>query len=164
MSKSTYYYQSNCSGNIIETTTRDRYIWADDPGYTEITSRAEGKRRYRDQVRAMLLESIRPGQDVYCVLRHVSRSGMYRVISLLVTLPDGSLWDISQAAISLGVGEQPRGRAQGIGVGGCGMDMGFHLVYQLGYALWPDGTPESHGVRNGKPDRDGGYALRARWI
>ena len=52
----------------------------------------------------------------------------------------------------------------GLRVSGCGMDMGFHVVYNLGYALWPDGTPEPHGTRNGAPDSDGGYALKHRWL
>lgn len=51
-----------------------------------------------------------------------------------------------------------------IKIGGCGMDMGFALVYELGMKLWPDGTPEPHGQRNGEPDSNGGYALRQRWI
>lgn len=52
---------------------------------------------------------------------------------------------------------------QGIKVGGCGMDMGFHIVYGLGSTLWPKGTPRPHGTRNGEPDRDGGYALNHEW-
>lgn len=47
-----------------------------------------------------------------------------------------------------------------IGMGGAGYDAGFECVYQLGRALWPNGTPEPHGVRNGEPDSEGGYALR----
>ena len=46
----------------------------------------------------------------------------------------------------------------GIVCNGCGMDMGFDLVYSLGYSIWPKGT------RNGQPDKDGGYALRHSWI
>lgn len=51
-----------------------------------------------------------------------------------------------------------------IRVGGAGMDMGFHLVYSLGSALWPDGTKKPHGTRNGEPDRAGGYALKHQWL
>jgi hypothetical protein len=53
---------------------------------------------------------------------------------------------------------------EGIVVGGCGMDMGFHLVYNLGATLWPKGTEKPHGTRNGEPDTSGGYALKSRWI
>ena len=47
---------------------------------------------------------------------------------------------------------------------GCGMDMGFSLVYELGAYLWPEGTDKPHGTRNGEPDSDGGYALNHRWL
>jgi hypothetical protein len=47
---------------------------------------------------------------------------------------------------------------------GAGMDMGFELVYRLGQAMWPNGTPEPHGTRNGQPDSDGGYALEHKWL
>lgn len=57
--------------------------------------------------------------------------------------------------------DQDRG---GLKVGGCGMDMGFSVVYGLGMALWPNGTPKPHGVRNGEPDSDGGYAIGHRWL
>ena len=56
------------------------------------------------------------------------------------------------------------GRHGGIVCGGCGMDMGFELVYTLGLTLWPNGTPKPHGKRNGQPDRDGGYALKHDWL
>lgn len=52
----------------------------------------------------------------------------------------------------------------GVRVGGCGMDMGFHLVYQLGSVLWPKGTKKPHGKRNGEPDYSGGYALKHEWL
>jgi hypothetical protein len=52
----------------------------------------------------------------------------------------------------------------GIKIGGCGMDMGFALVYNLGSTLWPKGTPKPHGTRNGEPDRAGGYALKQDWL
>ena len=65
---------------------------------------------------------------------------------------------------------------------GCGMDMGFELVYNLGYALWPNGytctgdskefgkrcrsNEHSNGDRNYQPHHhtDGGYAFRQEWI
>ena len=52
----------------------------------------------------------------------------------------------------------------GIKIGGCGMDMGFYLVYNLGYTLYPNGTPKQHGTRNGEPDFDGGYAFKQAWL
>ena len=52
----------------------------------------------------------------------------------------------------------------GLKVHGCGMDMGFSIVYGLGCALWPNGTDKPHGTRNGEPDSAGGYAIGHRWL
>ncbi len=65
----------------------------------------------------------------------------------------------------------------GVKMGGCGMDMGYHLVNNLGYALFPNGVPctgedcpsndHNNGDRDytaGKLHRDGGYAFRHRWL
>ena len=52
----------------------------------------------------------------------------------------------------------------GIKIAGCGEDLGFALGYELGMTLWPQGTPKPHGMRNGEPDSNGGYALKHRWI
>ena len=78
----------------------------------------------------------------------------------------------------------------GVVVGGVGMDMGFHLVYSLGRALYPEGVPctGSNGwTKSGRPSKlnacqsndhlngdrtyskskthsDGGYAFRQVWL
>jgi hypothetical protein len=74
-----------------------------------------------------------------------------------------------------------RGKRDGLVVGGCGMDMGWHIIYNLGRALFPDGhtctgrneypspcpsNDHSNGDRSYEPHQhsDGGYALRSRWI
>jgi hypothetical protein len=98
----------------------------------------------REQALATLREHFKPGQTVYTILRHVSASGDWAVARVL--------------------GESLDQRREGIKVSGAGMDMGFHIVYTLGRYLWPDGTPEPHGTRNGQPDSDGGYALKHRWL
>lgn len=139
----------------------------------------------------ILLRSIlKPGDTVDCILRHVSRSGMYRSISLLQRGKDGPR-DITRiAGLACGL---KRDRHDGLGVGGCGMDMGFHVVYSLGRALYPAGfgvlgtygedhafrpaSPEAAAVtvaqgavyrgRNGETsgwDYDGGYAFRHNWL
>jgi hypothetical protein len=163
----------------------------------------------REEARAMLREWVKPGDTVWTVLRHVSRSGMQRTVSLVVIEDDGrgngpEVRDIDGAvARALGMTfDRDRG---GVKVGGAGMDMGFHLVYELGRALWPEGygctgancrsndhgngdrdyTPHhgevytaetcpgrpcsmecDHKERDGRDHwhRDGGYALRQRWI
>jgi len=109
-----------------------------------------------------LLEVLKPGDIVWTALEHVARSGLSRVIQVKI-LREGGLQDISSlVADALDMHIDPR--HGGIRVSGCGMDMGFSLVYELGMVLWPNGTPEPHGMRNGEPDRIGGYALKQRWV
>ena len=120
----------------------------------------------QDEARATLLKWLKPGDSVYCVLRHTSASGMSRRIDLYAVLQDNTGRHRPQylsgyAGIVLGYRRHKDG---GLIVSGCGMDMGFSLVYNLGATLWPDGTPEAHGTRNGEPDRDGGYALKSEWL
>ena len=115
----------------------------------------------RSESRQTLLELLKPGDTVYTVLKHVSRSGMMRHIQLKL-VRDGDICDITyHAACAMGDSIAKDG---GIRVSGCGMDMGFALIYNLGVVLWPTGTPEPHSTRNGEPDLDGGYALKQRWI
>lgn len=123
--------------------------------------RAEGQKRYRAQVLRDIKKIVKPGQTIYCTLRHVSASGMQRRISLH-TIHKGELVSLDfSTAILTGRTRSDKG---GIVCNGCGMDMGFDLVYSLGYAIWPKGTPKPHGRRNGEPDSDGGYALKHCWI
>lgn len=85
------------------------------------------------------LRDIFDGQDkpkVYTILRHVSQSGMSRDISVK-TMQDGQLIDITfLTAQALGDKVKDRNGFRAIRVGGCGMDMGFHLVHSLATALY----------------------------
>lgn len=137
--------------------------WERDDNAKRLTV-AEGKRRLAEESRARLLAILKPGDTVQCVLRHVSRSGMYRIIDFCKA-EGGELVYLSGYMRNLGIGDRPRNRSgDGIGVSGCGMDMGFSCVYNLGHLLWPEGTDAPHGSRNGEPDSCGGYALKHRWI
>ena len=100
---------------------------------------------------------LKPGDTVFCVLRHVSRSGMMRHISFL---------DKDHRCLDhlIGPALGYRRACEGLKVSGCGMDMGFSVVYALGANMWPQGTPQPHGTRNGEPDSDGGYALKHKWL
>ena len=128
---------------------------------------AKYTKQQQEEARAYLLELLKPGDTVYTVCTHVTRSGMSRVLELLVAAIDDNgkpyirriSWLTCKAA-----GFSWSKAHEGLQVGGCGMDMGFHVVYSLGLALWPDGTPEPHGTRNGQPDSNGGYALRQQWL
>lgn len=115
----------------------------------------------RAAARDRLLELLKPGNVVYTVCFHVSQSGMSRDIGTFI-VKNNEIMDITyQVANVIG---WPVSKNQGVRVAGCGMDMGFHLVYSLGAMLWPDGTKDPHGSRNGEPDRTGGYALKQRWL
>ena len=121
-----------------------------------------------------LLEMLKPGDTVYTILRHVSRSGMSRVIDLVI-ISDGEPFSISPWAAKVAGNRMDLDR-WGIKIGGTGMDMGFALVYELSYALFKDGftcvgekcpaNDHINGDRNYTPHqhRDGGYALSQQWI
>lgn len=112
--------------------------------------KAREQREAADKLRDMLGDTPR----VYTVLRHVSASGMSRDISLFVADADG-LHDITYTAAAV-LGERVRdvNGHRAIRVGGCGMDMGFHLVYSLSWRLY--GNADVAGDR-------GGYAIEHRW-
>lgn len=124
-------------------------------------AKSKAAQEYRKQSIQQLLDILKPGDVVLTNVNHVSQSGMSRDISCYV-VRDNEVRDISWLVAS--AIDYPLAKNKGIRVGGCGMDMGFHVVYSLGRALWPEGTAEPHGTRNGNPDTCGGYALKQRWL
>lgn len=85
---------------------------------------------------------------VYTVLRGVSRSGTSRRIDCY-SIVDGELMYLS--GYIEGITDMKRHKDGGLLVHGCGMDMGFHIVYNLSAALY------GH-------DNRGGYELHHKWI
>ena len=87
----------------------------------------------------ILREWFPEGSTAYCIVRHVARSGMSRVIGLVCIRPgdDGKLiirhpnWTASVV-----LGWRVDKARDGIHVSGCGMDMGVHLVSTLAYAMY----------------------------
>ena len=71
---------------------------------------------------------------VYLILRHVSRSGMYRVLDSYLSI-DGDMHRITHSHALILNGRYDR-RHEGLGVTGCGMDMGFDAVYRLSTRLY----------------------------
>lgn len=138
------------NGSVIET---------DHPEYHKDgkqLTKAEGKKRRREYAIKQLREILKPGDTVYTILRHVSASGMSRGIDLYTIRDNRMQFLTGYAAHAIG---WKWGEKAGIVVGGCGMDMGFHLVYTLSRTLFPDGFQD--GQDNHK---DGGYALRHEWL
>lgn len=110
-----------------------------------------------------------PNDTVYTVLRHVSRSGMSRNIDLYMMRDGQPEWITAYVGHALGTPQSRKNweKSQGLTVGGCGMDMGFSLVYNLGRVLFPKGFAVTGRGRNGDTsghDNDGGYALNHKWL
>lgn len=158
------------SGTVIETDSPE--AWAHDPQAKKI-SKAEGKRRLKAEAHERLLSVLKPGDTVHCVLRHVSRSGMSRRIDFYKLEAGDRVFLTGSIGHVLDMKHDRKG---GLSVSGCGMDMGFSVVYELGYALFPEGftcigngcpsNDHSNGDRNRKPHKhnSGGYALRHAWL
>ena len=128
--------------------------------------------REMERARKHLLEDYRltPGDTIYTKLCHRSRSGMYRVIDLYIIRNNEPLRITYTAALLLDGYDR---RHEGARARGCGMDMGFALVYDLSRRLWPDGyectgegcTSNDHSNRVDRLHHpDGGYALRQQWL
>ena len=148
-------------GTIIETDAPEIY---DGPFLTgKRLSQKDGKIGLKIQALSSLLAlGLVPGDTVYCVLRSVSASGMSRKIDFYIIKENRPFWITGLVANLLGIKRSNSG--EGVTIKGAGMDMGFATVYDLGMALWPNGTPEPHGIRNGEEDSSGGYALKSAWI
>lgn len=127
-----------------------------------MTTKKALKEQERQEAIATLLTLVKPNDVIYTDIKSVSASGMSRQIACFITYLNDEAkprikditWLVSRAC-DLKIGSKG-----GLLVGGCGMDMAFSVVYNLGRTLWPNGTPEPHGRRNGEPDSCGGYALK----
>lgn len=104
----------------------------------KLSAKEQEKQDARDELRKILS----PGMTVYNILRHVSRSGMQRVIDpfTLTEDADGRPWlRPIGSLVARACGYRYDFKRSGIVADGCGTDMGWEIVYNLGYALWPSG-------------------------
>jgi hypothetical protein len=121
-----------------------------------------------------LREILPPGSTVFVYCSHVSRSGMSRVLVPFVFVDNGKdrpyVRHIGDAAAkALGWAHD---KDQGVKVSGCGMDMGFYLVYSLAQTLYRDGygctgqtcQDSDHSGADAMPHKSGWYALRCEWV
>ena len=112
-----------------------------------------------------LRKLLKPGTTVYSVLRHVSASGMTRRIDFY-TVVKGDIVCLS-GWIADATGYRRSKNHDGLVVQGCGMDMGFAVVYDLSRTIYPKGFKLKGWRRNDDckdADYDGGYALKSRWM
>jgi hypothetical protein len=127
MAKSKTYYMQTSDGYVYSTSYPELHSDS-----TRLTV-AKGKAALQEQSCRTLREMLRPGDTVYTFLRHKARSGMQREISCYL---DGMQCIDAYVADITGY---PIGKHDGIVLGGCGMDMGFALVYELSHKLFPNG-------------------------
>jgi hypothetical protein len=115
-----------------------------------------------------LKQIVKPGEDVYTIQKHVSKSGITRHLQLVIFIParennPPKIFNITNlVAKALGW----RLKNDCLVVSGCGMDMGLRAVYGLGRSLFGCGEAcRSLGYsRNGIVETDGGYLLTQTWI
>jgi len=122
---------------------------------TKTLTKASLKRAEREESKERLLSHyLKPGSKVYTVVRSVSASGMSRTMSVYVVV-EGELLNITyHTAKALDYPLTDVNGSRVICVGGCGMDMGFHVVYSLSGYLFRDLNLEG----------DPGYILKQEWI
>jgi hypothetical protein len=90
--------------------------------------RVQEQESARERLREMMAGDERP--VIGTILRHCSASGMSRDVKV-ITQYEGRVIDITwyvSHASSVGQLKERNGQRV-VRVGGCGMDMGFHLVY-----------------------------------
>lgn len=118
----------------------------------------------REKVIKELTKIINKGKrKIYQIVTQVSQSGMSRHIRSFVIIQNEPLdidWYISRVLSHVSRDEK------GIKISGCGMDMGFEIVYALGRVCYPKGDGKTITGRNGdtEPETDGGYLFKQIWL
>jgi len=90
-------------------------------------------------------------RKIYQIVTKVSNSGMHRWIKNMIVIENEIMsidWHICRVLPRVSYSEY------GVGISGCGMDMGFKLVYSLVLMLFP----------NEPKNPNGGYAIKHVWI
>jgi len=96
-------------------------------------SREEFLKDRADQIK----EYVKSGDTLYTMVVHVSRSGMSRRIKVYA-IRDNEPINLSRWVADL-LEWRYHEKSNAVTVSGCGMDMCFHTVYSLAYALFGDG-------------------------
>lgn len=119
---------------------------------TKVISKREQDQLDREYAREHLLTHyVKEGSKVYTILRHVSASGMSRDISLVIAQGEEIIDITYYAAHAMGDKVKESKGHRVIKVNGAGMDMGFHLVYNLSSVLFAG-------------QERAGYVLKQGWI
>ena len=116
-------------------------------------TKQQKEQRKADSI-AYLKTVLKPYDTVYTTITHVSSSGMSRDIKTLITV-ENKIVDIGWHVANALEWQNSKKNEWSIKVSGCGMDMGFHLVYSLSATLFP---------RQDNENKDTGYWLTQKWI
>jgi len=103
------------------------------------------KEAERNKAIISLKNYLRPGTTVYTVLRSVSASGMSRTLDIYVVINSEIVritWRVAEA-----LDARYDQKRQALRVSGCGMDMGWHCIYNLSHLILGNG-----------------YALKHQWL
>ena len=105
-----------------------------------------------------LLKFLKEGSMVYTAIRKINKQGTVRHMSVYIAIisdykKEPAILDITRS-VSILIGTKLKNDY--LVVGGCGMDMGFSIVYSLSSILF-------EGI-NTKKDTDKGYILNQAWI
>jgi|TARA_S200002703_G_scaffold56765_1_gene49501 hypothetical protein len=103
------------------------------------------KREEEERIISHLEEMFPKGSTAFTEVTKVSKSGMSRHIKIMRPYND-EVENLSWYVAKL-LGWTYKDNTRSIFVRGCGMDMGFHVIYTLAQALYGDG-----------------YALKQRWL
>tara|TARA_Y100001963_G_C6552302_1_gene340416 strand:+ start:291 stop:626 length:336 start_codon:yes stop_codon:yes gene_type:complete len=106
------------------------------------------KERKKELVK-LLKSYFKKDSTAFCSLKSVSNSGMYRHIQILGTHKN-NIHNLSYYVAEL-CGFTFKDKTCSVGVSGCGMDMGFHIVNTLSHYLYSN-------------QERGEYYINHRWI
>ena len=100
----------------------------------------------RERVKEILQDMFPKGSTAYTAITKVAPSKMSRHIMVVGSDKKGHVQNLSYYIAEL-LDWKYKDNTNAVGVGGCGMDMGFHLVYTLSSKLYDDG-----------------YAIKQEWL
>lgn len=116
----------------------------------------------QEEARSVLFNNfdLKPGQRVYALEERPAQQSSVIVLFVIegdriLQLPPSRIYALTGYPPAEGDGPHMGNRVRV-----CGSSRKFELVEALGARLWPNGTPEPHGIRNGEPDCAGGFALK----
>lgn len=110
----------------------------------------------KEDAKQFLLNLFKDDQNItlYTILKHVSTSGMMRHIDVIY-IKDNQPINLNYYIEKLGLFKRAKSyatkNADSLRVSGCGMDMGYHVVYTLSAVLY--------GYQN-----KGAYKINHKWL